>query len=232
MVYRGVLPPLLQRCSSGAVMFGVQSLSERTLIRSRFSEKLSPGLTKSLSAVLAGFCESPLMPFERVQTLLQNQNNFPSYRNTFHTLKSLSVEHGIWELYRGLTPILLRNSMANVLYFCGHKWLSDVRVHRADENALDRGLWNFALGGLLGGTIGFITFPLNVIKTRMQSSVGGKFETIHTVFVSLVYHPDGSINISRLFRGGPANFMRSILSWGIITMTYHFLLESCSGIKM
>ncbi|KAF5394474.1 Mitochondrial carrier triple repeat protein 1 [Paragonimus heterotremus] len=230
LVYRGVLPPLLQRASSGAVMFGVQSLTERTLTQHPLTVHVPFGVNKFVSAVFAGFCEAPLMPFERVQTLLQNKHDFPSYRNTFHTLSSLTMTHGLKELYRGLTPVLIRNSCANALYFGGHKWLSDLRVRGTHEGPFERGLWNLALGGLLGGSIGLFTFPLNVIKTRMQSTVGGGFESFRSALFALVYHRDHKPDITRLYRGLPANIMRSFASWGIITMTYHFLLERYSGI--
>ncbi|CAH8490955.1 unnamed protein product [Dicrocoelium dendriticum] len=225
LAYRGVLPPLLQRCSSGAVMFGVQSLTERTLSHHPLTVSVSPTLNKLISSVSAGLCEVPLMPLERVQTLLQNSHCFPSYRNTFHTLNSLVCSHGLRELYRGVTPVILRNTSANALYFSGHKWLSDLYGCGADRGPIERSLLNFAFGALLGGFIGIFTFPLNVIKTRMQSTVGGDFETLRHTFTSLLYHDSDRPDISRLYRGLPANFLRSLASWGIITMTYHFLLE-------
>lgn len=225
LAYRGVLPPLLQRASSGAVMFGVQSLTERTLCRHPRTAHLSHSWHKTFGAVVAGVCEAPLMPFERVQTLLQNTTRFPTYRNTFHTLTSLVLTHGVAELYRGLGPVLIRNCTANVFYFTGHKWLSDWRHHGANEGPLERGAWNFILGGLLGGAIGLLTFPLNVVKTRMQSTVGGSFVGMRATFIELVYQNGQRMDITRLYRGSPANFMRAILSWGIITMTYHCLLE-------
>lgn len=230
LAYRGVLPPLLQRASSGAVMFGVQSLAERSLIHHPATSKLSSGVNRVIGSIFAGCCEASLVPFERVQTLLQNKHNFPSYRNTFHSIGSLTMTHGIKELYRGLTPVLLRNSLGNALYFSGHKWLSNIRRHRVEEGPLERGLWNFGLGGLLGGSIGILTFPLNVIKTRMQSTVGGSFESLWSALTSLLYHRNHRPDITRLYRGLVANFLRSVASWGIITMTYHLLLDTFSSL--
>ncbi|KAK4476108.1 hypothetical protein MN116_001330 [Schistosoma mekongi] len=217
MAYRGVLPPLLQRASSGSLMFGVQSSTERLLISHPATFNYPPVLQKIVSSALAGWSEAILMPFERVQTLLQNKDYQDWYKNTFHALIKVTSNH-------------VRNSVANGLYFCGHKWLNDIRVRRASESTVERSLWNFALGGILGGTIGVITFPLNVMKTRMQSNVGGCFIGFRPTFISLVYEDSDKPNILRLFRGVPANFIRSVFSWGLITMTYHFLLEMNSTI--
>lgn len=231
LAYRGVLPPLLQRASSGSVMFGVQSVSERLLLNKPLSANLPPYATRFISSVLAGWSEASLMPFERVQTLLQNKHFFPSYRNTFHTITSLVTQHGVSELYRGLVPILLRNSGGNVLYFSGLKWLTEVRQRGSNEGPVKRSLWNFFLGGVLGGFISFYTFPLNVIKTRMQTAVGGQFRSFRSVLILLLYHRHGNrADIRRLYRGMPANLMRSVVSWGIITMTYQLLLEAYSGL--
>nr|CAH8868960.1 unnamed protein product [Trichobilharzia regenti] len=225
MAYRGVLPPLLQRASTGALMFGVQSTTERFLVNHPITFNYPPILQKIVSSTIAGWCEATLMPFERVQTLLQNRYYHDRYKNTFHALITVTSDHGIKELYRGLTPVLFRNSIANGLYFCGHKWLSDIRVRRPGESTMDRSLWNFAFGGILGGSIGVITFPFNVIKTRMQSTVGGCFVGLRSTFISLVYEESNKLNILRLFRGVPVNFIRSVFSWGLITMTFHFLIE-------
>ncbi|CAL8108558.1 unnamed protein product [Calicophoron daubneyi] len=226
MAYRGVLPPLLQRALSGSVMFGVQNLSERALAHHSLSGSLPFGVNKVLSALCAGVCEASLMPFERVQTLLQNRHYFPSYKNTFQTLASLTLDHGVKELYRGLTPVVIRNSAGNVVYFGGHQLLHDLRKRtKKTEGPLERSMWNFAFGGLLGGTISLLLFPLNVIKTRMQSSVGGGFEEVRSVLFALIYHRNNRADFGRLYKGVPANFIRSVLSWGIITMTYHLLVE-------
>lgn len=230
LAYRGVLPPLLQRGSSGAVMFGVQSVTERILDQRRNVLNNPSAVNKELSAIFAGMCEASLMPFERVQTLIQNKHQFPSYRNTFHTLASLVTTHGMKELYRGLSPIIIRNCLGNALYFSGHTWLSHLRSRRPNEGPMQRGTWNFIIGSLLGGSIGIFTYPFNVIKTRMHSTVGGPFSSMLSILSELLYHGGDRADITRLYRGLPANFMRSIVSWGIITMTYHGLRERYSGI--
>lgn len=78
-----------------------------------------------MSAAAAGLTEAVLAPFERVQMLLQDQHYHQRFRNTAHAFSTLS-HYGLPELYRGLTPILLRNSLSNVLFF----GLRDVISHR------------------------------------------------------------------------------------------------------
>ncbi|VDM16970.1 unnamed protein product [Hydatigera taeniaeformis] len=124
-VYRGVVPPLLQRASSASVMFGFQSQSQRFLYRHPSTMEIPSHIQTIISATMAGCLEASLTPFERVQTLLQSSINSRLYKNTSYALSSLYKSHGLQELYRGFTPILLRNCIGDILYFSGKEWLRD-----------------------------------------------------------------------------------------------------------
>ncbi|VDL95880.1 unnamed protein product [Schistocephalus solidus] len=222
-LYRGVLPPLLQRVASSSVMFGFQSQAEKFLFCNPKTTLLPLPTITMLSALLAGCLETILTPFERVQTLLQTPKYAHTYKNTSHALSVLLKCHGLRELYRGFTPILLRNCTGDVFYFCGKSWLND-KIHPNELPFCKRRLVDFLIGGLLGSTIGALIFPLSVLKSRMQSTVGTEFTSIRRT-VAILVNEGGSIRISRLYSGLPANFARALLSWGIITMTYEWLLS-------
>lgn len=57
------------------------------------------------------------MPFERIQTLLADSHYHTHFKNTSQAFHYVCTNHGCRELYRGLTPILLRNGPSNVLFF-------------------------------------------------------------------------------------------------------------------
>lgn len=57
------------------------------------------------------------MPFERIQTLLADSHYHTRFKNTSQAFHYVCINHGYRELYRGLTPILLRNGPSNVLFF-------------------------------------------------------------------------------------------------------------------
>ncbi|VEL20581.1 unnamed protein product [Protopolystoma xenopodis] len=221
-VYRGFLPSLLQRCATGSLMFGVQSKTEDFFVKYYEFNTVSYLSKKVISSIVAGCFEATLMPFERVQTILQMSKHANSYKNTFHAISSLVRLHGLTELYRGLSPVLCRNCFGNVLYFCGWDVLNNIRQKTSPSEHKTSPLWSFIVGGLLGACIGVACFPMNVAKAKMQSKVGGGFEHLHTTILELV-HEKG--RVSRLYRGVPANFVRSIISWGITTVTYRTLLE-------
>lgn len=64
-----------------------------------------------------GTVEAILMPFERIQTLLADSHYHAHFKNTSQAFHYVCMNYGYGELYRGITPILLRNGPSNVLFF-------------------------------------------------------------------------------------------------------------------
>ena len=221
-VYRGVVPPLLQRAASASVMFGFQSQSQRFLYRHQGMMELPPQMNTIISATLAGCLETFLTPFERVQTLIQASNSPHLYKNTSQALSSLYKTYGLRELYRGLSPILLRNCIGNILYFTGKDWFYR-RSYSQDFSVGRRHLTDFIIGGFLGSTIGAVIFPFNVVKAQMQFSVGSQYTSLRSTLRTLINEREHK-KFARLYSGLPVNFFRSLISWGVITMVYEWLM--------
>lgn len=218
-LYRGILPPLLQKSSTIAIMFGLYEDFLRLL---QLHAPHAPELvTQSVAAVLAGTAEAFLTPFERVQTLLQDPRYHGNLQNTAHTFRVLLKQHGFQELYRGMVPILLRNGPSNALFFGLRGPLKDL-LPKAETKA-GHLVNDFICGAILGAGLGVAFYPLNVVKSHAQAKIGGEFQSCRTVLVAVLRERDGKV--SRLFRGVHLNFQRSVFSWGIINATYELLLK-------
>ncbi|XP_075889146.1 mitochondrial nicotinamide adenine dinucleotide transporter SLC25A51-like [Nelusetta ayraudi] len=220
-LYRGLLPPLLQKSTTVAIMFGLYEDFSRVLLDHAQGSGLPELITRSFAAALAGMAEAVLTPFERVQTLLQDHRHHGRFNNTAHTFRTLLSEYGVTECYRGLVPILVRNGPSNVLFFGLRGPIKEQlpQAHtRAGHLASD-----FVCGGLLGAGLGIMFFPLNVVKSRAQSQVGGPFQPCREVLLTVWRERGGSV--AMLFRGAHLNYHRSLLSWGIINATYELLLK-------
>ncbi|KAJ8410986.1 hypothetical protein AAFF_G00180210 [Aldrovandia affinis] len=217
-LYRGLLPPLLQKTTTVAIMFGMYEDFSRLLARHAGGPEL---LTRSLAAVLAGTAEAAFTPFECVQTLLQDPRHHHRFHNTFHTSRTLLQDHGVRECYRGLVPILLRNGPSNALFFALRGPIKQQLPVAQSPGA--HMVNDFICGGLLGAMLSFMFYPLNVVKARMQSRVGGAFQPSRAVLLTIWRERDGKV--THLFRGAHLNYHRSILSWGIINATYELLLK-------
>uniref|UniRef100_A0A8C3Q6X9 Uncharacterized protein n=1 Tax=Geospiza parvula TaxID=87175 RepID=A0A8C3Q6X9_GEOPR len=200
-----------------ALMFGLyEDFSALLLSHARAPELL----TRSVAAALAGTTEAVLTPFERVQTLLQDYKHHDKFTNTYQAFRVLRA-YGVREYYRGLVPILLRNGPSNVLFF-GLR--GPIKQCLPEATSHSSHLVNdFICGGLLGALLGFLFFPVNVVKTRMQAQIGGEFQSFSKVLVKIWLERDRKV--IHLFRGAHLNYHRSLLSWGIINATYEFLLK-------
>lgn len=220
-LYRGLLPPLLQKSITVAIMFGLYEDFSRVLLERAGGSGVPELVTRSFAAALAGTAEAVLMPFERVQTLLQDHRHHGRFNNTAHTFRTLLSEFGVRECYRGLVPILLRNGPSNVLFF-GLRGPIKEQLPEAKSRA-GHLVNDFVCGGVLGAALGIMFYPLNVVKSRAQSQVGGDFQPCRQVLMTVWRERGGSLPM--LFRGAHLNYHRSLLSWGIINATYELLLK-------
>ena len=59
------------------------------------------------------------------------------------------------------------------------------------------------------------------IKYFFQKTLGGEFTSFRSVFKSLLRER----GVRGMFRGVHVNYTRSFMSWGIINMTYGYLLR-------
>lgn len=113
-LYRGILPPLVQKMVSVSIMFGSFGHYKKWA-DSKFSYS-PPVATLAIAACLTGATEAVLTPLERVQMLLQDRSYHKSYKNTMDALVKLR-KFGPAEYYRGLTCVLMRNGPSNILFF-------------------------------------------------------------------------------------------------------------------
>ncbi|VDD95621.1 unnamed protein product [Enterobius vermicularis] len=251
-LYRGLLPPLLMRSASRALMFGMYEKWKNVLCCPESPPHSSFTLCHAEAAFLAGSCEAFLCPLERTQVILQCPEYHNRYRNTAHAFRSLAGM-GVRELYRACSVIIVRNGLSNSLFFTLREplWRKILRVDEygfTSGRLSDRFVYkhlchillyldifflrlppsfinfgaNFCSGALLGASISTLFFPVNVVKNRMQSTVQTKFQSGFKVLFIVIKERGG---FSGLYRGVGLNFTRSLLAWGITNSAYEFLRE-------
>ncbi|XP_026726339.1 solute carrier family 25 member 51 isoform X1 [Trichoplusia ni] len=211
-LYRGMLPPLMQRSLSMSLMFGVYDECLQPILE----RKVNPYVAKTFAGVVAGCVEATLMPFERLQTLLIHPKYHNKFRNTAHAASHIAKHYGIKEFYRGLVPILFRNGPSNAMFFVIR---DEVRIRLPQqERAVYTGLQNFLAGATIGALLSTMFYPLNVIKIAMQCELGGPHRTVKYEF-NYILRKRGSKFIN-FYHGAVLNISRAFLSWGIINASY------------
>ncbi|XP_013390327.1 solute carrier family 25 member 51 [Lingula anatina] len=215
-LYRGLPAPLLQKTCSLSIMFGCYEKYLR-LIRQQ-APKMHVIVQQSTAAILAGCTEALLMPLERTQVLLLDKAYHDHFQNTWHALRELK-SYGVSEYYRGLTPILLRNGLSNAVFF-GFRTRLKEQFPSTQSYAVNA-IEDFVSGACLGAFISTVFYPVNVVKTHMQKTVGGPFPGI--IATGKVVFEERGRAWKKMFRGVHVNYTRSFLSWGIINASYELL---------
>ncbi|EZA58349.1 hypothetical protein DMN91_006005 [Ooceraea biroi] len=213
LLYRGILPPLCQKTLSLSLMFSIYEGC-----RQRFCLLTGNAVVaKVLAANIAGAAEAILMPFERVQTLLQDWRYHTKFKNTSHAFRYLLTNYGVTECYRGMVPIICRNGLSNLMFFTLRDQSKELM---GTQETL---LTNFVSGALIGGFTSTVFYPMNVMKIHMQTKIGGNFENLLAVTREVYISRDRSL--SSFYKGVHLNYMRSFISWGVINAAYDFLKD-------
>ena len=214
-LYRGLLPPLLQKASSSAMMFGCYHKFQKILL-SKYPSTNHVYL-QICSGTMAGTLEACLTPFERVQTLLSDHKHHKNFNNTIHAFRKIWKHHTLKEYYRGFSAILLRNGPSTAMFFAFRGPIKD-SMPTSNNSELLSFVEDFLGGALLGAALSTLFYPLNVVKSNMQRQLGGPYYSILHTF-DRVYRQRGS-SLRKLYFGVGVNFSRALVSWGIINATY------------
>jgi hypothetical protein len=219
ILYRGMPLPLLQKTLSLSIMFGTNSHYLHIL---QSCSNNDHWFHQPLASTMAGCTESFLTPLERTQVLLQTPKYNQFIRNGFHAFVLMYQHYGLVEYYRGLTLILIRNSISNIVFFACRKPIKDLLPNASSD--MQHTIYDFISGGLLGAVLSTFMYPINVMKNIQQSELGGRYDRTLNIFRS-VYEQRGS-SMKEFYIGAKWNFIRSLVSWGIINSTYEYYLTT------
>lgn len=256
-LYRGILPPMIQKMVSVSIMFGSYG-QYRRWADNKFS-KAPPVANLVLASLLTGTTEAVLTPLERVQMLLQDRTYHKNYKNTLDALIKLR-SFGWREYYRGLTCVLVRNGPSNILFFglrdpikkylSGRPATDKITSSSTTSNAtqtdqkpfspLHSGhnhlspqtsmLYDFLSGAILGMCISTVFYPLSVVRTRMQTRAPGtEFLSIFQALKQVYAERDRKF--AKLFRGCSINVIRQFVSWGLINCSHDYVLNLLCSLR-
>lgn len=214
-LYRGILPPLCQKTFSLAIMFGVYDEVRRPLV----NNGVNIYLAKVIAGMASGTTEAILVPFERIQTLLQDSSYHTKFRNTFHAFKTIGITYGFREYYRGLVPILLRNGPSNVCFFIIREE-AQKRLPQTND-VIKRTLYEFACGALIGVLLSTLFFPINVAKVSIQSRLGDEFQSCFKVLATI--YKERGCKVRYMYHGVQTNAARAFISWGVMNAAYEHI---------
>lgn len=122
----------------------------------------SPMLAGALARVLA---VSAICPVELVRTKMQSRLGY-SYKELAGIIRSAVQQNGVLSLWRGLSPMLLRDVPFSVSYWFGYEYLK-LRLNSKLDPSYSP-VVPFVSGSISGAVAALLTNPLDVAKTHMQ----------------------------------------------------------------
>ncbi|KAI1314781.1 hypothetical protein EDD11_001709 [Mortierella claussenii] len=176
-LYSGVAPAMTGSLPGTTLYFGTYEYTKRTLTASGCPDTIAHLAGGSLGDFIASFI---YVPSEVLKTRMQLQGRYnnPSfisgynYKNTWHALQMIVKYDGVGALYQGYRATLLRDVPFSALQFAFYeKFKVEAKKWEGRPDGKMSLPIETACGAIAGGLAGFLTTPLDVMKTLLQTQV-------------------------------------------------------------
>lgn len=188
--YKGTLTPLLGIGACVSIQFGAFHWARRQL------EQRTPGFVPGVNQLsyseyyaagaFAGVANSVISgPIEHVRIRLQTQPHGANrlYNGPWDCVRKLTAQGGgLKGLYRGEAVTILREAQAYGVWFLAFEWLMNADAKRNKVDRKEVPSWKVAFyGGLAGEALWLGSYPLDVVKSKMQTDGFGKGQRYKTM---------------------------------------------------
>ncbi|VVB05600.1 unnamed protein product [Arabis nemorensis] len=180
-------------------------------------------LVHFVSGGLAGItAASATYPLDLVRTRLSAQRNSMYYQGVGHAFRTICREEGFWGLYKGLGATLLGVGPSLAISFATYESLKKFwESHRPSDSPV---VVSLACGGLSGIASSTATFPLDLVRRRMQlEGAGGRARVYNTGLFGTFKHIFKTEGMRGLYRGILPEYYKVVPGVGIAFMTFETL---------
>lgn len=163
-------------------------------------------------------------PSETIKTKMiqDSRRPNPQYKGLIHGTRSIIAEEGIFGIYRGLFPVMMRQGANSAVRFTTYTTLKQfVQGNTRPGQTLPSSI-TFAIGGMAGLVTVYATMPLDVVKTRMQSLDA---RTQYRNSFHCIYRTFTEEGITRFWRGTTPRLVRLVISGGVTFSVYEVCLS-------
>ncbi|KAK2360872.1 Mitochondrial substrate carrier family protein [Trifolium repens] len=168
-----------------------------------------------------------LYPLDLVRTRLAAQRSVIYYRGISHAFSTICREEGFFGMYKGLGATLLGVGPSIALSFSVYESLRSFwKSQRPDDSTA---MVSLACGSLSGIVSSTATFPLDLVRRRMQlQGVGGRARVYSSLFGTFghIFRNEG---VRGLYRGILPEYYKVVPGVGIVFMTYETLKSLLSS---
>ncbi|KAF2702658.1 mitochondrial carnitine/acylcarnitine carrier protein [Pleomassaria siparia CBS 279.74] len=194
--YKGTLTPLIGIGACVSVQFGAFHYARRAFESSNTTKHASPHLSYAqyyASGAFAGIANTVLSsPIEHIRIRLQTQPHGADrlYSGPIDCMRKLSAHEGVLKgLYRGTAVTYLREAQAYGVWFTTFEYLMNTDAKRNGIRRDEVSTLKVAFyGGLAGEALWIASYPLDVVKSKMQTDEFGakqKYKSMRDCFAQV-----------------------------------------------
>lgn len=178
---------------------------------------------------LAGItAASATYPLDLVRTRLAAQRNTMYYRGIWHSFSTICRDEGFFGLYKGLGATLLGVGPSIAISFSVYETLRSIWHSKRPEDS--RIAVSLACGSLSGIASSTATFPLDLVRRRMQlEGAAGCARVYNSGIIGTFGHIIRTEGFRGLYRGIMPEYYKVVPSVGIVFMTYEILRKLLSN---
>ncbi|KAL2332375.1 hypothetical protein Fmac_019956 [Flemingia macrophylla] len=172
-LYRGMAAPLASVTFQNAMVFQIYAVLSKAFSSSVSANDPPPYKGVALGGFCSGALQSMLLsPVELVKIRLQlhNTTTETQQKGPIGVAKNIWKKEGVRGIYRGLGITMLRDAPAHGLYFWTYEYARE-RLHPGCRKSCEERLNTMLVAGGLAGVVSWVfSYPLDVVKTRLQAS--------------------------------------------------------------
>lgn len=178
-LYKGAASPIAGAMAHNAGLFFVNGQTKR-LVKNLVGKSSGQNLSVSeffLSGLMTGFIVTIVeSPVDLLKCKLQAQVGKGEYSGVFDALRKIYWNYGIRGLYQGAGSVALRNTPCFASYFTGYEYTKSYFTPPGEVPSLAVCF----LGGAVAGFLFWgVYYPLDVVKTKMQTDHIDKSKRIY-----------------------------------------------------
>jgi len=197
-LFRGVQSPLLGQAAMNSTLFFANGQAKK-LVEKKPGEPLSYGdlfISGCITGFAVAFVEGPV---DLVKSQLQV--NFKEYNGFLDCARKVAGTYGIRGIYQGLGATLIRNIPANAAYFGVYE--ATKRLSLAKNESINKvpGYKLFIAGGMGGIAYWIAIYPIDVIKTVLQTDSLNKATRKYKGVLDVAQHIHRTQGMNGFFRG-------------------------------
>mmetsp|Transcript_15600 Transcript_15600/g.25843 ORF Transcript_15600/g.25843 Transcript_15600/m.25843 type:complete len:344 (+) Transcript_15600:180-1211(+) len=217
-LYRGMTPRLLVTGLYNSVLFETANLVKEQAVKRRPDGELTTA-DVALAGAAGGLAVSfVLTPTDIIKSRLQVQYKTPGsavlYKGPWDCFLKIWRSKGIPGLYQGLVISTMRDVPANAIFLSLYEELK----YRYTEEGQDAPTvpYKCLAGGLAGVAFWTSIYPIDVIKSRIQTDINGSYKGWYDCYRKIVLHE----GYRGLFKGFGPCIARAFPAFASLSLAY------------